>query len=365
MNQSKKVKQKKKKNGGERSRHVCSLCGSEVNGASHCGKDTLALPTRDPQELSVGVVLHSRFQVTKISHHRHGILYVNGGDLVSMNTVLIKVLDPAGAQRQSKEIDILDSLFHMGWEVNLHTKGSGIPAILDHGYLPDGRFYSVTSPCLGLPLMELNSFEPTWDTLIGFYNVFEAVDRLHENGFAHSCIDALTVVRSEQLAAFVLVDFDAARPLAADRRHCGPRRCSSPNALYMAPEVLHAFGHDYQSPIGLSVTAEQLKSGDIWSLAGAIYQCVTGQPPISVALGLDLPRIQAKVMWAHIKPGVCAVRRRTLLSRKCPSTVADVLVRALRPVVSERYATALEFRAALFDAFPEDMRGSLPVGGDE
>src|SRR5690606_10797517 len=96
----------------------------------------------------------------------------------------------------------------------------------------------------------------------------------------------------------------------------------------------------YMSPEQATAEKEITGRSDIYSLASALYEMLTGEPP---HMGKSAQQIIMKIIVDPVKPI-------TDLRKSVPPHVADAVATALEKLPADRFASAKEFGAALVGA---------------
>lgn len=149
-----------------------------------------------------------------------------------------------------------------------------------------------------------------------------AVDHAHSQGIIHRDLRPGNVIVTEAAIAKV-ADFGTSRFLEIAAH--GTTVIGSPP--YMAPEQFH----------GKAVFAS-----DVYSLGVTMYQMLTGRLPYDAPAPSDLDRLMRGELTTSPR----------LHNPKIPKTIADVVLKAMAPDVSARYARAHDLLDAILAARP-------------
>jgi serine/threonine-protein kinase len=254
----------------------------------------------------------------ELGHGGMAIVYL-ARDIKHDRPVALKVLRPElaaslGAERFLREIAITASLVH-----------PNILALYDSDQASGSLYYVmpyVNGPTLGQRLKREAQL-PIDDALAITRQIAAALDYAHARGVIHRDIKPDNILF---LGDHVLVaDFGLARAISsAASTPLTDTRFVVGTALYMSPE---------QCTPGRAVDARS----DIYSLGCVVFEMITGVPPFRGATA-------DATMTHHLTsdpPSLLTERR------SCPSTLDDVVKRALAKAPADRFRTAGEFVRAL------------------
>ncbi len=164
--------------------------------------------------------------------------------------------------------------------------------------------------------------------------ICNAVDHAHQQGIIHRDLRPGNVLVTETGIAKV-ADFGTSRFLEIAAH--GTTVIGSPP--YMAPEQFH----------GKAVFAS-----DVYSLGVTMYQLLTGRLPYEAPAPSDLDRLMRGELTTSPR----------LHNPKIPKVIADVVLKAMAPDVSQRYGRAHDLLDAILDARPAGAsRRPWPAAG--
>lgn len=243
-------------------------------------------------------------------------------ELHPRRTVAIKVFDPAisarvGDERFRREIDLVSALTH-----------PGIVAVYAAGEV-DGLLYYVMPFVEGETLRERLDRESQLDVedaLMIARDLAEALDYAHRRNVVHRDIKPQNVLLHEGRA--FLADFGVAK------------------AVYdRAGSVLTDEGQavgtpEYMSPEQILGRPTLDARSDVYALACVVYEMLVGEAPFHGRTSQSILTRQLSDM-----PSLMRNHRPTL-----PAALDDVVGRALAKSPTDRFATILEFAAALIHA---------------
>lgn len=244
--------------------------------------------------------------------------------------VAIKVAAAVTAQASERMTRERDMLVRIG--------APHVPALYDHGQLPDGRLYLVmeklSGPTLGTRMSHMRA-PPVPERVAALADTFlAALAAVHGAGIVHGDIkpDHVFIEDGAPYLRAVLVDLGLAR-LAGTPSPGLPS--AEGTLLYMAPEQLDGAPADYRS--------------DVYAAGVLLFELCVLQPPF----GGDATTVEL----GH------RVRRPPRPSSLAPVTqpVEDVILRCLAKDPAQRPAHADELRAALTAALAEVSKVTVPV----
>jgi serine/threonine-protein kinase len=227
-----------------------------------------------------------------------------------------------GAERFLREIGIAAQLSH-----------PHIVPLIDSGE-SDGSLYYVSPFIDGGSLRDRLNAQgrlPIDDALRIAHEVGAALDYAHRNGFVHRDVKPENILFADDHA--LLADFGIAHV-------CMPEG----EALTLAGLALGT--PEYMSPEQASGETEIGVPGDIYGLACVVYEMLAGEPPFK---GASARATMAKQVTERARP------LRTLRP-DAPSGFERVLEKALAKDPSQRFASIMEFCAALNRARSEPSR---------
>ena len=164
--------------------------------------------------------------------------------------------------------------------------------------------------------------------------ICNAVDHAHQQGIIHRDLRPGNVLVTETGIAKV-ADFGTSRFLEIAAH--GTTVIGSPP--YMAPEQFH----------GKAVFAS-----DVYSLGVTMYQLLTGRLPYEAPAPSDLDKLMRGELTTSPR----------LHNPKIPKVIADVVLKAMAPDVSQRYGRAHDLLDAILDARPAGAsRRPWPAAG--
>jgi serine/threonine-protein kinase len=280
------------------------------------------------QNEGLAAALAGRYEIEReIGHGGMAVVYL-AHDVKHDRSVALKVLRPElaaslGAERFLREIAITASLVHPNI-LALHDSDEA------SGFLYYVMPY-VDGPTLGQRLKREVQL-PLDDVLAIARQVAAALDHAHARGVVHRDIkpDNMLLLGDHVLVA----DFGLARAIssAASTPLTYPRVVVG-TVPYMSPE---------QCTPGRAVDARS----DIYSLGCVVFEMITGVPPFRGAT------VEA-TMLHHQTSDPPSLRTER---RSCPSTLDDVVRRALAKAPADRFRTAGEFVRALESPRPIPIR---------
>lgn len=249
--------------------------------------------------------------------------------------VAIKVLDPEialslGPERFLREVDLAAKLTHPHI-LPLHSAGEA-----------DGLFYYVMPFVEGESLRDrLNGEQqlPIDDALQIAREVADALSYAHNHQVIHRDIKPENILLEEGHA--VVADFGIARAIsAAGGENLTQTGMVIGSPTYMSPEQAEAGG--------------QLDGRcDIYSLGCVLYEMLAGEPPY----------VGPTAMAILVKQALGEVAPLTAVRPEIPSTIEQIVLKALAREADHRFDTASEFAEAL--ASPGATVAVVGEGGDE
>ena len=244
--------------------------------------------------------------------------------------VAVKVL----ADNWTHHIDVRARFIEEG-RIMRRAESERVVRVLDVGELPDGRPYLVMTYASGGTLAERLETGPlpVREAMRTAVDLARSVAVLHELGIVHRDLKPSNVLfdgpRPEER---VLVgDLGLAKALA----HGSGFTIIAGSPGYMAPE---------QARLGAGLDAR----ADVYALGALTYHMLTGQPP-------SLPASVQAVAAAAALPVV----RPSKVRPAVPSSVDDVVLRALHPDPRRRWPSAAAFAEAVEAAATRPARRSL------
>lgn len=251
-------------------------------------------------------------------------------DIKHGREVAVKVLRPElaaalGADRFLREIAITAGLNH-----------PHILPLLDSGEADGFLFYAM--PYVdGESLRERLDREkqlPLPEAIRLTSEIADALASAHRRDVLHRDIKPENILLKEGHA--VVADFGIARAMNA----AGGDRLTETGLAVGTPQ--------YMSPEQMSGEVHLAPSSDVYSLACVTYEMLAGEPPFT---GATVQALLARKAAGSV-PSLRDVRSGV------PQSVEDAICKALARVPSERFATALDFAAALSTAEAEAPRRS-------
>ncbi|MBL8677577.1 MAG: protein kinase [Myxococcales bacterium] len=207
-----------------------------------------------------------------------------------------------------------------------------IVQVLDVGRETDGSFFLIQELLDGRPLKSLlderTQLSPK-ETRALLLPVLEGLAEAHRNGVVHRDLkpDNLFVIERAGAAPIVkIIDFGIAKLTEHDGESVSVTRTGTAigTPLYMSPE--QARGERSVGP-----------QTDVWSMGVVLFECLSGRCPF---LGESYNEVLAKILTQRAP-------RLDRLAPGTPSTVCDVVAKALEPGRQERFATMGSFASAL------------------
>lgn len=201
------------------------------------------------------------------------------------------------------------------------------PALLDRFEL-GGSACLVIEPRPGRPLGSRGRCEPLalHDAVTIVRPLLAALERLHAGGLIHSDLHPLNVLHDPANGVVTLLDYELAVPWSSAEPWTGEIFWGLWE--YVPPEQL--------SPIGTLTPAS-----DTFAVGALLHSLLMGAPPFVVRL--DQRRVGG---WEAVREDCLQQRQQPLDLEAIPSTVADVLRRALYSEPAQRFGSA----AAMLDA---------------
>jgi Tol biopolymer transport system component/tRNA A-37 threonylcarbamoyl transferase component Bud32 len=286
-----------------------------------------------PEPDRLGAALAGRYRVLEIAGSGGMATVYAAEDLKHHRKVAIKVLhaelgEAVAAERFLREIGIAARLTHPHI-LPLHDSGAA-----------DGLLYYV------MPFVDGESLRarllrerhlPIDETARLLDEVASALAFAHERGIIHRDIKPENILLSAGHA--VVADFGIARAIHA----AGGERVTHTGVVVGTPA--------YMSPE--QATADQAldRRSDIYSLGCVVYEMLGGEPPFSGAT----PRA---VISRHALDPVPSLRT---LRPTLSEAIAQAVERALAKVPADRYATAIEFAAAVRGALTGSSSGEVTL----
>jgi eukaryotic-like serine/threonine-protein kinase len=240
-------------------------------------------------------------------------------DVPGRRAVAVKVMHPGliadiGAERFLREMEIAASLTHP-LIVPLFESGDagGIPYYI-MPYVEGESLYARLQRERRLPLE---------DALQITHDVAAALGYAHGRRVLHRDVKPENILLAGGRA--LVADFGLARAIgAADYRRLTATGVIVGTAYYMSPEQLRE-------------DRDLDQRSDIYSLGCILYEMLTGGPPFT---GRSLTEVATRILRAPV-PSVSQVRA------EVPAAIDAALARALAKSAAGRFATMLEFAAAL------------------
>lgn len=242
---------------------------------------------------------------------------VDDGRLVAIKILHLELIRSNDAlTRFARELRAIERLDHRH-----------VVRALDEGMLDDGRPYLVLEyidgPSLRDVIAERNALSPS-EMLAILEPLCEALDAAHKLGLVHRDVKASNVIlgHDAQGPRPVLLDFGLVKLLDQE----GPGLTSSRSMLgtpaAMAPEQMK----------GQPVTART----DVYAIALLAYHMLTGVPPFG-----GTPGVVQSYLQVH------GPRPRPSAKVDIDPAIDEPIVKALAPDPTDRYASVLDFLAAL------------------
>jgi serine/threonine-protein kinase len=263
--------------------------------------------------------------------------------------VAVKVLNPKLSARK----DLASRLRREARAMSQMSHPS-IAKVFLHGELDDGSLYVVMELLEGRNLKDALRAEgplPPERALPMLLAVCGALTEAHAAGIIHRDLkpDNIFLCRSGALSDFPKVlDFGLAK-VTENQMRPGSLVLTGDHEVFGTPR--------YMSPEqaqGKPLTP----ASDIYSLALVLYEALTGQSPFDARDALEYTLLQVRT------PPIPLNRR--VPGRTFPAELEQVVMRALRKVPEERYASAAELAAALHAVLegmyqPRTPSGPLPA----
>ncbi|MGC4809979.1 serine/threonine-protein kinase [Micromonospora sp. DT228] len=237
-----------------------------------------------------------------------------GADDALDASVAIKVL----ADNWSYHADLRER-FEQEARIMRRTDSSLLVRVLDVGELPDGRPYLVMPYAAGGTLADrlVSGPMPVREALLVAADITSAVTVLHEAGVLHRDLKPSNVLFQPAAGRdrVLVADLGLAKALA----NASGFTIAAGTPGYMPPEQATPGG-------GLDIRA------DVYAIGATMYHMLTGSPPDQASRagrgGRSLPRP------SQVRPGI-------------PSTVDDLVRRALHPDPRQRWSSAAVLRKEL------------------
>jgi serine/threonine-protein kinase len=243
-------------------------------------------------------------------------------------------------ERFARERDILAELAH-----------PNIARLYDAGFTHDGQPFLALEYVAGAPLLEYCDQHrlDLRKRLCLFQQVLHAVQYAHGNLVIHRDLKPSNVIVGHGCRA-MLLDFGIARLIAVDSREERTGTQAGAGAAALTP--------DYASPEqigGHTVTT----ASDIYSLGVLLFELLTGERPYKLQqvnraeLQLAILAVEPQRPSHSVLAAGAAARGYTIgsLSRALAGDLDMIVLKALKKIPAERYATA--------DAFCEDIQRYL------
>jgi serine/threonine protein kinase len=280
----------------------------------------------------IGKLLAGRFQVKdQIGKGGIGVVYL-AQDIKNDSPVAIKMLqlglvfDDASIKRFSQEVTATSSMNHphlVAWQ--------------DSGMTPIGQPFLVMEYLQGRSLRELIKVDGplTAGRAVGiFAQVADGLEFAHQQGIVHRDLKPsnIILINHNGEADFAkVVDFGLAKLMPwANKSAQNLTRAgeSFGSPIYMCPEQC----------LGKKLSP----SSDVYSLAVALFEAVTGRPPF-----LGSNSVQTTSMHVHQPPPRFSDVRPNL---ELPEALQAVVMMALQKDPADRFQTMAQFRGALLDS---------------
>ncbi len=163
--------------------------------------------------------------------------------------------------------------------------------------------------------------------------VAEGLEAVHACGLIHRDVKPSNVILGDD-GVGRLVDFGLAAHLGSEALHG-----ISGTPPYMPPEQARGQWERIDA------------RSDVYGVGGVLYALLTGQPPH--------PGTSSRESLEHARQGVVVPPRALKLPRPIPRALERVVMKALEPDSSRRYASALELRRALQRARHRPLVGAV------
>ncbi len=317
---------------------VCESCHTDspgdAPGCVRCGEDLESVPLRGGEDLA-GLEIAGKYQLVEaVGEGAMGWVY-RAIHRTLKTDVAVKLMKPSGEDpdRQSRferEARLASRLSH-----------PHIIAVTDFGITPGGMHYIVSEFIRGKLLSDLlNTDEPLplGHVLNIFHQLLAAVEEAHSVGLVHRDIkpDNLMITPLRSGEDFVKVlDFGIAQMVdvseSTDPHGRRGEICGTP--AYMAPEQIR----------GEKATPRS----DLYSCGLILYEMLTNRSAWSTN---DMIEVLAQQLQASLEP-----IRTAAPQMDYPVALEQVVDRVLSKDSAVRYASASEFREALFGSV-EGMR---------
>jgi tetratricopeptide (TPR) repeat protein/tRNA A-37 threonylcarbamoyl transferase component Bud32 len=268
----------------------------------------------------VRVALGDRYQVEdEIGRGGMAVVFL-ARDLRLERRVAIKVIRPELAQvvpleRFLREVRIEAGLDH-----------ANIVSLFDSGEVR-GLPYYVMPYVKGESLrdrMQRSQQLSLEDTLLITRQIAEGLSYAHQNGFVHRDIKPENILISEYENRVLIADFGIAKATAeADGETLTTYGIVLGTPEYMSPE--QAIGDPIDSRT------------DIYALGCVVYEMLAGDPPFT-------GRSRSAVVAKHLREGVPSL---SVVRSNAPGGVVHAIEKALAKVPADRFASAVDFAAAL------------------
>ena len=237
--------------------------------------------------------------------------------------------------RPGMDTDIILSRFRRERQTLAQLQHPNIARLLDGGTTDDGRPYIVMEYIEGLPITEYCQGRNIAEKLRLFLDVCSAVEYAHQHFVVHRDIKPGNILVSEQGTA-KLLDFGICKLLHSEavshETLSGTLRMMTPD--YASPEQVRG------EPVTIA--------SDIYSLAGVLYELVTGFKPHRFEK--FTPQEMERAICDHdvIRPSLVPDKA---LARKLKGDLDNILLLALQKEPQRRYASV--------ERFSEDLRRYL------
>jgi serine/threonine-protein kinase len=245
------------------------------------------------------------------------------GRSLALKMVRPEVSATLGADRFLSEIEIISKMTHPNI-LPLHDSGT-----------IRGQLYYVSPFMDGKSLRERMNATPQMpiaDVISITREVAQALDYAHSRGIIHRDIKPENILFSGGVA--VVADFGIARAVVA----AGGDRLTQAGVVVGTPA--------YMSPEQATGEVTDARS-DVYSLACVVYEMLTGRPPFSGEISLE-------VMLKHARESAPALRQ---VRSSVPLAVEVVVMRAMAKAPADRFPTVRAFADALIEA----VGGTAPL----
>lgn len=285
----------------------------------------LAISWEKPNVL-LGQTVKGRYQVTeKLGQDETGISYLAHDKLSPEKKVVVRVL-------MEEDADDLASRIFAEERVSLsHLNHPNVAGLIDSGELLEGKPFIISEYVEGTSVKDKLRQTGQFNALRAARIIRQAayaLSEVHQNGVLHRNLKPENIILTVNEAGTELVK-------VTDFAVSDGRRLAD-NPAYKSPEQLEGKMPTFAS--------------DIYSLAVIAYQMLTNRLPFTASSASDL--ISAPKKGLSVKP--------TNLRLDLPSSVDEILEKALAYKPAERYPKARDFGDAVFNALTSNAAWTKP-----